>query len=186
MHKVEEKVFATRRKSLLGSLHGKVLDVGSGTGANFPWFSADAEVIALEPNDKMLEIARKKIPEGANITLVHGGVGDGKTVFPENSFDYIVTTLVLCTIPDQELAFKMFKKWLKPEGRLLLIEHIRALKKHIAVMQDVFNPAWKAVADGCNMNRSTDQAIKKAGFKPVNENYFKLGFDWYEGVFELR
>lgn len=185
MHKVEEKVFAYKRHDLLHNLTGNVLDVGSGTGANFPHFSQLANVTAIEPNAKMLKYAKAKLPVDAYIKLILGGIGDGNTNFPENHFDFIVSTLVLCTIPNPEAALAEFKRWLKPNGKLILIEHIRSHNHVTGIAQDIVNPAWKLVADGCNLNRDTDKMVKNAGFKTVSENHFHLGFRWFEGVYSV-
>ena len=184
MHQVEEKVFASKRHQLLHSLSGDILDVGSGTGVNFTHFHENAKVIALEPNKKMMEYAKAKIPMNSDIKLVLGGIGDQTTLFKTQQFDYIVSTLVLCTIPNPEQAFQHFKNWLKPSGKLILIEHIRSHNHWNGKAQDLINPAWKLVADGCNLNRDTDKMVKNAGFKPVSENYFNVGFKWFEGIYE--
>lgn len=186
MHKAEEKIFAHKRHAMLHALKGSVLDVGSGTGANFPHFSKDAQVTAIEPNAKMMEYAKSKLPVDAEIKLVLAGIGDEDIDFEENQFDYIVSTLVLCTIPKPEEALASFKKWLKPNGQLILIEHIRSHSHAGGIAQDVINPAWKLVADGCNLNRNTDKMVKQAGFKAISENHFHLGFRWFEGVYEVE
>ncbi len=185
MHKVEEKIFAHKRHSLLHQLSGQILDVGSGTGANFAHFSNQAKVTALEPNKKMMVFAQAKLPVEAEIKLVLGGIGNSVTDFEENAFDYIVSTLVLCTIPNPELAFTHFKKWLKPNGKLILIEHIRSHNHVTGIAQDVINPFWKLAADGCNLNRNTDQMVKDAGFEVRSENYFHVGFKWFEGTYQI-
>jgi ubiquinone/menaquinone biosynthesis C-methylase UbiE len=185
MHKIEGKIFAHKRHYLLHQLSGNILDVGSGTGANFSHFSNKANVTALEPNGKMMDYASSKLPVHATVKLVLGGVGDKQTNFEENTFDYIVSTLVLCTIPNPELAFEHFKKWLKPNGKLILIEHIRSHNHVTGMAQDVINPVWKLAADGCNLNRNTDQMVKDAGFEAISENYFHVGFKWFEGTYQL-
>jgi len=185
MHKIEEKIFAVKRHSMLNELQGNILDVGSGTGANFAHFSSNANVVALEPNKKMMEFANAKLPVKANVKLVLGGIGDGEINFEDAQFDFIVSTLVLCTIPNPEQAFEYFKKWLKPNGKLILIEHIRSHNHVSGIAQDIINPAWKLVADGCNLNRNTDKMVADAGFKTISENHFHVGFRWFEGVYEL-
>tara|TARA_R110002050_G_scaffold286088_1_gene436148 strand:+ start:104062 stop:104679 length:618 start_codon:yes stop_codon:yes gene_type:complete len=185
MHTLEEKIFAHKRQHFLHSLSGRVLDVGSGTGANFPHFSNSALVTAVEPNHKMMEFAKAKLPFKAEINLVLGGIGAPSLSFPENHFDFIVSTLVLCTIPNPEQALELFKKWLKPGGKLILIEHIRSHNHLTGLAQDLVNPAWKLVADGCNLNRNTDKMVREAGFIVENENYFHVGFRWFEGVYVI-
>jgi ubiquinone/menaquinone biosynthesis C-methylase UbiE len=186
MHKAEEKIFAHKRHAMLHALKGSVLDVGSGTGANFSHFNSKAQVTAIEPNAKMMEYAKSKLPVDAEIKLVLAGIGDKEIDFEENQFDYIVSTLVLCTIPKPEEALASFMKWLKPNGQLILIEHIRSHSHAGGIAQDVINPAWKLVADGCNLNRDTDNMVKDSGFKAISENHFHLGFRWFEGVYEVE
>jgi ubiquinone/menaquinone biosynthesis C-methylase UbiE len=185
MHTAEDRIFAQKRHQMLNELRGEILDVGSGTGANFPHFSKKATISAIEPNPKMMDYAQKKHPNHPHIKLILGGMGQPNISFPEAHFDYIVSTLVLCTIPNPEEALNQFKKWLKPNGKLILIEHIRSHSPIKGIAQDVINPAWKLVDDGCNLNRGTDKMVQDAGFKTVSENYFKLGFSWFEGVYSL-
>jgi ubiquinone/menaquinone biosynthesis C-methylase UbiE len=186
MHQIEERFFSLKRKKFLHLLHGRILDVGSGTGANFPHFSKFAQVTAVEPNQKMLEISQSKLPVDAQIDFVVGGIGQPHVNFPDHHFDFIVCTLVLCTIPQPELALKHFKKWLKPDGKLILIEHIRSHTHVHGKIQDIINPVWKLAADGCNLNRDTHKMVLNAGFIPEKEDYFKLGFRWLEGIYRIK
>jgi ubiquinone/menaquinone biosynthesis C-methylase UbiE len=182
-----EASFHTVRSALIGHLEGEILDVGSGTGVNFEHFNANANVIAIEPSAFMLAKAQAKLPAKANITTYNLGVTDETldAIIPEKSLDYIVCTLVLCTIPDQHLALEKFKKWLKPTGKLIILEHIHAKKKPNRILHNVVNPIWKVVGDGCNINRDTDVLIKAAGFKVEIEEYFKKSLRFYQGVFSI-
>ncbi len=183
-----EKEFYPIRQKLIGHLEGKILDVGSGTGVNFEHFHKNTAVIAVEPSPYMLEKSLQKLPQKAKITTYNFGVTDPQLeeVIAENSLDYIVSTLVLCTIPHNELALKKFKKWLKPSGKLIILEHIHAEQKIRRVLQNIVNPAWKIVGDGCNLNRNTDVLIKEAGFIVESEQYFKRSLRFYQGVFVLK
>jgi len=180
-----EKQFHPIRQKLISELEGQILDVGSGTGANFEHFNKNATVIAIEPSQFMLEKATKKLPQSANISTYNLGVNDLEleNILSQNSLDYVVCTLVLCTITDQNLALKKIKKWLKPNGKLIILEHIHAKQKSRRIIQNIINPAWKIVGDGCNLNRDTDQLIKSIGFKVESEAYFKRTLRFYQGVF---
>ncbi len=183
-----EKEFYPIRQELIGSLEGKILDVGSGTGVNFEHFHKNTEVIAVEPSPFMLEKAIKKLPQKGNIQTYNLSVTDEKLddIIKEGSLDYIVSTLVLCTIPNNKLALQQFKKWLKPTGKLIVLEHIHAEQKPRRVLQNIINPVWKVIGDGCHLNRDTDLLIKDAGFVPESENYFKRTLRFYQGVFIKR
>ena len=180
-----EKDFFELRKELIQPLEGKILDVGSGTGVNFNHFNENTEVTAIEPSIYMLEKAKNKFPNQENIRLYNLGVNaeELNKIIQPNSLDYIVCTLVLCTVPNPNLALKNFKKWLKPKGKLIVLEHIHSHKKINRVLQNTINPIWKIVGDGCNLNRNTDILIKEAGFLLEKEEYFKKTLRFYKGVF---
>ncbi len=178
----------SRRNELISPLVGNVLEVGSGTGVNFPFYDRKkTKVIAIEPSLPMLEKAKQK-KTYPNIELHNIGVGDKAldALVPERGFDAIVCTLVLCTVPNLEQALDDFKRYLAPNGKLIIMEHIHAKKKSKAIFQNVVNPIWKKIGEGCNLNRKTDEVLKQKGFKAVNSSYFKnASLDFYEGVFTL-
>jgi ubiquinone/menaquinone biosynthesis C-methylase UbiE len=85
--------------------------------------------------------------------------------FPAESFDTVVSTLVLCSVADLEAAIAEIRRVLRPTGRLLFLEHVRApAGTRLARWQDRLNPAWRRVAGGCNCNRSTIDALRAGGF----------------------
>jgi ubiquinone/menaquinone biosynthesis C-methylase UbiE len=181
-----EKVFEVNRTMLLSNLEGTILDVGAGTGVNFRFFKQASRIIAIEPSAPMLEKAKSKITDDSIIETYNLGVNDQtlENIIEDGTIDNIVCTLVLCTIPDPELSLQKFKRWLKPDGRLIILEHIRS-KKHIhGKLQDWANPIWKVVGEGCNLNRNTDLLIKDAGFTPVSDVYFEQSMTFYQGIFK--
>ncbi len=186
MHNFEHKLYK-RRKSLLSNISGTILGVGEGTGVNFKFYNPEATVLAVEPSEYMLAKAKSKAKGKPNIQLLNYGINEAalNTKIAPKSIDAIVCTLVLCTIDDPEQAIQNFKKWLKPTGKLVILEHIHAKKNINKSIQNIVNPAWNIFADGCNLNRSTDELIKKAGFTPVWEEYFTKTLRFYTGEFKL-
>jgi ubiquinone/menaquinone biosynthesis C-methylase UbiE len=179
----EQKEFGDRRRELLGGLEGSVLEIGAGTGVNFQYYSKGAEVLAIEPSPFMLRQAKRK--KTRNIRLVQASVEqlyEGKVV-EKAGMDAVVCTLVLCTIPDPQIALNYFYQWLKPGGFLVVLEHIRSKSTWKGKVQDIIAPVWKAVGEGCHLNRNTDDMIRKAGFEAVADDYFSHNVLWYEGVF---
>ncbi len=182
-----ESSFHPIREELLRDLKGDILDVGSGTGVNFEHFNSKANVIAVEPSSFMLEKSKAKLPAKANITTYNLSVTDEAvdSILAKHSLDYIVCTLVLCTVSDQNLALRKFKSWLKPTGKLIILEHIHAQKNPNRLLQNIVNPVWRVIGDGCNLNRDTDVLIKEAGFKLESEYYFKRSLRFYQGIFTV-
>jgi len=184
---LEQRLYK-RRDHLLSPLNGHILEVGSGTGVNFPFYNSNTKVVAIEPSLPMLEKAKLKT-NYKHIELHNIGVGykELELLIPPNGFDFIVCTLVLCTVPNLEEALDDFKRFLAPNGKLIIMEHIHAKKKSKAAFQNVVNPIWRKIGDGCNLNRKTDLVLKEKGFKAVNSSYFNnASLDFYEGVFALK
>ena len=177
-----EKSLYKKRKALLSGLKGNVLGVGEGTGVNFQFYPEHTNVFSVEPSIPMLEKAKEKAKGKGHVTFYNYGINDlalDQQLEPK-SMDSIVCTLVLCTIPNPSLALENFKKWLKPNGKLIILEHIHASKPLNKTL------LWNVFGDGCNLNRDTDELIKSAGFKPVQEEYFKRTLRFHSGIFTLQ
>ncbi|MCF6353162.1 MAG: class I SAM-dependent methyltransferase [Cyclobacteriaceae bacterium] len=186
MHGFERKLYK-KRKHLLSNLEGQVIGVGEGTGINFQFYPDNVNVYSVEPSKPMLDKAKIKAKGKSNIKFYHYGINDEELEahFKEESMDAIICTLVLCTIPDPIKALQNFKKWLKPNGKLIIMEHIHASKPLNKALQNFINPAWKVFGEGCHLNRNTDVLIKEAGFEPIEEEYFNRTLRFYAGVFTL-
>ncbi len=180
-----EAKIAKDRKNMLQNLTGKVLDVGAGTGVNFEFFNKDAEILAVEPSKEMQEKSLVKVGD-KNIQCINLGINDPKLdlMIKEKSLDAIVCTLVLCTIPNPDLALDNFKKWLKPDGKLIILEHIHSDKKRNAFLEKLVNPLWKKLGEGCHLTRNTDVLLHEKGFVSANVSYFKLGLRIVKGVYQ--
>lgn len=183
-----ERGLYKKRKALIEPLRGRILEVGSGTGINYQFYSSEAEIFALDPNKSMLTRAANKAPENLSITYVHHRICDNdvETYIKQHSLDAIVSTLVLCSVPDPEKAIERFKYWLKPNGKLIILEHIHAENKLNQRLQNIINPLWSSFSDGCNLNRNTDVLIKQGGFTPIKSEYFVQSLRWILGVYVLK
>lgn len=185
MNKLEHK-FYNYRMGLLSDITGDVLEVGAGTGINFQFYKSEVNLIALEPSPFMKKRAELKVPEGLNVEFLINKINDEEVEnrIGDKSLDYIVCTLVLCSIDKPNMALKKFNRWLKDDGKLIVLEHIHSEKKINKKLQDVVNPVWKKVADGCNLNRNTDVLIKNNGFEAIEEEYFQSSIRFHSGVFK--
>src|SRR5215217_5299847 len=140
----ERRWMGERRRRLLTGAWGAVLEIGGGTGANLQHYRDVDRVIVAEPDPFM----RKRL--GPKL-------GDARVPVE-------VSTLVLCTVPDQESALDEVRRILRPGGRLLFIEHVRAAGS-IGRWQDRLDPLWRRLLGGCHPNRDTVTAIEEAGFE---------------------
>lgn len=188
MSSIEEKHLRKRRSRLLSDLSGKVLEVGVGTGTNFEHYSEDTAVIGIEPSPYMIPRAHKKrevllFPDRITLLEIGCGYPEMAKLFEKESLDAVVCTLVLCTVPEPTRALEEFMKWLKPGGKLVILEHIRSNHTGRAKLQDVINPVWKRMADGCNLNRATDRLIADSGFQLIREERFRIGIPFYEAEY---
>jgi ubiquinone/menaquinone biosynthesis C-methylase UbiE len=153
------------RQRLISSAMGRVLEVGFGSGLNLPFYSASvADVVALEPSPKLLSMATASIESaGRSPHLVEGSAE--AIPLDDRSIDTVVTTWTLCTIPNVRSAPEEMRRVLKPEGRLLFVEHGRSPDAGVRRWQEGLNPIWKTIAGGCHLNRPIDELIQRAGFK---------------------
>ncbi|MFE7216193.1 class I SAM-dependent methyltransferase [Streptomyces sp. NPDC057611] len=153
------------RYSLLAGLTGQVIEVGAGNGLNFPHYPATAtRVLAVEPEPTLRRLARN----GATDAPVPIEVSDGlaeRLPAKDASFDAAVTTLVLCSVADQEAALHEIRRVLRPGGRLYFLEHVQADTPGLARVQRLLDATlWPRLFGGCHTARDTLASIARAGF----------------------
>ncbi len=182
-----EKVLIRYRTQLLQQASGTVLEVGAGTGVNFDLYPKNVKVIAIEPSIPMYKKAVKRAASFPNITVYNMGIEQVKShkELPD-TFDTIVSMLVLCTVQNDKQVAGMYTDLLKDKGALLVLEHIHSTGTFYGKVQTLVNPVWKPIADGCNLTRRQDFVLKDAGFLPENEKYFHIGTDWYYAIMKKQ
>ena len=160
----ERKFAGAIREEMLADVRGEVLEIGAGTGANFPYYKEGARVIASEPDPYMMRRAEKRATETtANIELRRVAAED--LPFPDASFDFVICTFVLCSVKDPRKVLMEIKRVLKPSGELRAYEHVRYKNPIGALGQDLVLPLWRWLGAGCHPNRDTERLIREAGFK---------------------
>jgi ubiquinone/menaquinone biosynthesis C-methylase UbiE len=159
----ERRWMGERRRRLLTGAWGVVLEIGGGTGANLEHYRDVDRVTIAEPDPFMRNKLGPKLGD-ARVPVKVSAAGAEALPFPDGSFDTVVSTLVLCTVPDQESALDEIRRVLRPGGRLLFIEHVRAAGS-MARWQDRLDPLWRRLFGGCHPNRDTVAAIEDAGFE---------------------
>ncbi len=161
-----ERSFMRRiREEIVGGAKGRVLEVGAGTGASFPYYNDQAEeVVATEPDPYMLERARRRAEDlGRSIELRQASAEE--LPFDDDSFDTVVSTLVMCSVGDPLRALSEVRRVLKPSGELRMYEHVRYDNAFGAFWQDAITPLWSWFGAGCHPNRDVAGFVREAGFE---------------------
>lgn len=154
------------RKMTAGVASGQVLEIGAGTGANFTFYRPDTKLTVLEKNEFMFpKIFNAATKCGIDTTLVKGS--SFYIPFADNSFDSIVTTLVLCMVEDLESTLSEIKRVLKSGGVFYFYEHVKSSEGIRSRFEDYINPFWKYFTNGCNLNRNLGQSISNCGFEKI-------------------
>ncbi|KUM38250.1 class I SAM-dependent methyltransferase [Arthrobacter sp. EPSL27] len=151
------------RRRLLESAHGAVVEIGAGYGATFPLYpAAVTEVLALEPDPTLRELARAAAAKAAVPVTVEDGAAEALPV-ADASVDVVVSSLVLCSVADQRAVLKEVVRVLRPGGQLLFYEHVRSEHRFLGAAEDLIAPLWSRMAGGCHPNRDTASVIAQAG-----------------------
>ncbi|ASY73456.1 methyltransferase [Sinorhizobium fredii USDA 205] len=152
------------RTRVIGAAEGRVLEIGSGSGLNLPFYRADVrEILALEPDPALLAMARRVPHSEMPINFIEASAE--AIPLDDNSVDTVVTTWTLCTIPGAATALAEMRRVLRPEGKLLFVEHGLSPDHGVRRWQDNLTPIWRRIGGGCHLNRPIRLMIEGAGFR---------------------
>jgi len=153
------------RERVAGAAHGRVLEIGIGSGLNLPLYGPQVdEVLGLEPALRLIEMSRSAARKAVvPVKLVEGSAE--AIPIEDKSIDTVVTTWTLCTIPDAVQALAEMRRVLKENGRLLFVEHGLAPDNGVRWWQNQLTPAWQYISGGCHLNRPIRNMIEGAGFR---------------------
>ena len=165
-----ERALGRARADLLAPLSGPVLEIGSGTGANFGIYSHPEDVTAIEPDREMLSHSEARRPPG--MTLLEGRAEQLPS--EGDSFDHVVSTFVFCSVRDTTRCLQEIVRVARPGARLHLIEHVKGVGLP-GRLHELFTPLWSKVCAGCHLNRETLTTLGKAGFE-LEERRVLLNF----------
>ncbi len=154
-------VITKYRQEVLKDVKGDVLEIGFGTGLNLSYYPDDIyKIVTVDPNPGVHALAQKRI-ESSKITVEHQIIGGESLPMADNSFDSVVSTFTLCSIPKVEQALKEVYRVLKPGGKFFFIEHGLSREPQIQVWQNRLTPLQKIIGDGCHLNRNIGQLVEK-------------------------
>jgi ubiquinone/menaquinone biosynthesis C-methylase UbiE len=158
----EPRGFTELRPALLADIAGEVLEVGVGTGANLPYYPRGVQLTAIDVSSKMLSRAVRKAREtGKGSDFYCMDVED--LSFPDESFNFVIATLVFCSVEDPLRGLKEIRRVLKPDGELRMLEHVRSEGQFLGRAMDLLNPLARLIGD--NINRRTAETIEAAEFE---------------------
>lgn len=157
------KPTAKQREKVVPLASGKVLEIGIGSGLNLPFYNADQvhHITGIDPSPEMW---RLNTWEG-NIEVDYKESSAEDLDMEDNSFDCVVCTYTLCTIPNAPKALSEIKRVLKPNGKFIFTEHGLAPDDKVKKTQNRINPYWRRLGGGCNLNRPMENLIAENGFE---------------------
>ncbi len=152
------------RRDVLTAASGEVLEIGAGTGLNLGAYPGSVQSLTLaDPEPSMVKRLEKQAAAAPVPATVVTAPAEALP-FADDSFDTVVSTLVLCTVEDVDRALAEVRRVLRPGGRLALIEHVRADHERLARWQDRLHAPWLRFGYGCHCNRDTRHALQHSGF----------------------
>lgn len=159
-----------RRRTLLAEACGRVVEIGAGTGLNVAHYPERVdELVFAEPEPGMRRKLARRLGRHACAARILDAPAE-RLPLADASVDTVVSTLVLCTVGDPESALREVARVLRPGGRLLFIEHVRASSRLLAMCQDKLLRPWRAFGGGCVCNRPTLELMRACGFTVEFDN----------------
>ena len=163
----EEACLKVWRQELLKYVHGDVLEIGAGTGASIEYYPDNvAKLVLTEPDKHMLRILKLNVST-RGLDKIHVTDDAAEQIHAEDeSFDFVVTILVCCSVSNLEAMLQEIKRVLRSGGHFVFLEHVAAAEgSSRRRWQNRINPIWRPIMGNCHLNRETEEAILTAGFK---------------------
>jgi ubiquinone/menaquinone biosynthesis C-methylase UbiE len=152
-----------RRAKVCQGLHGRVLEIGFGTGLNLHHYPAEVtEILVVEPSESAMRLAQPR-EAAASAPIERIGRDGARLALPDGSVDCVLSTYTLCTISAVDAALREVHRVLKPEGVLHFLEHGRAPTESVRRWQRRLHPVHSRIAGGCQLDRPIDSLITHAG-----------------------
>ena len=164
-----------RRRWVVGNAVGTTLELGVGTGLNFPYYARVGRLVAIDPDPTMLRRARLRADQAPVAPALIRAIGEALP-FRTAAFDTVISTLVFASIRDPYAAAAEVRRVLRPDGRLRFFEHFRSAQPMLAHIQDAVTPLWRHLFGGCQPNRDVVPILQQAGFEMLELEKFRRTF----------
>jgi ubiquinone/menaquinone biosynthesis C-methylase UbiE len=152
-----------RRAKVCQGLHGRVLEIGFGTGLNLRHYPAEVtEIVVVEPSRLAMRLAAPR-KAAVSVRVEQVGIDGAQLDLPDGSVDCVLSTYTLCTVPAVDAALSEIHRVLKPGGELHFLEHGRAPTESVRRWQRRLHPVHSRIAGGCHLDRPIDDLITRAG-----------------------
>ncbi len=185
---MSKKVLQQKRREVLVAAEGEILEIGLGTGLNLPEYPNHVkEITTVDINPGMNCYAQKRA-KASHITVEHQTITAEKLPMADQTFDTVVSTWTLCSIPNPDQALNEIYRVLKSGGKFLFIEHGLSRKPNIQKWQNRFTPIQKIFGDGCHLNRNMKELISAHPFEMTEYKEYslpkmsKLASQMYQGI----
>jgi len=166
--------FGDMKNAMFKDHPNKLVELGSGTGENMRYLRKGTHLIAIEPNIHMHDNLRKAADKYGIHLEIKLMVREAIDLADE-SFEFVMSTLVLCTVKDLEECLKQVKRILKPSGKFVFIEHVKARENSVlASIQNLLHRPWHYCFEGCHTNRDIQPYIESAGFSDLRVKTYNL------------
>ncbi|MDZ7780225.1 MAG: class I SAM-dependent methyltransferase [Gemmatimonadota bacterium] len=169
------RVYGPRKERLFDGDPSRVVEIGPGVGANFRYYAAGTQVVGIEPSPGMHgRLRRRARSRDLDLDLVAAHAEE--LPLETGSEEWVVGTLVLCTVGSPEAALSEIVRILRPGGRFVFIEHVAAAPHSaLGAVQRGLRRPWRWMFEGCTLDRRTLQRIEAAGFREVRAERFTVG-----------
>jgi ubiquinone/menaquinone biosynthesis C-methylase UbiE len=174
----EEAGLAEQRRRVVQQASGRTLELATGTGLNLPHYGATVtELILTEPYPHMVNELRGKVRSmGRDAKIVEAFAE--KLPFPDESFDTVVGTMILCSAEKPELVLAEAARVLRKGGQYLFLEHVRNPDPQVALRQDLVQPGWYLFGNGCHCNRDTIKTLEASSFVVEELHHGRIPKAW--------
>ena len=169
-----EPYYNTQKRALFRDVQGDVLEIGPGAGPNLVYLPKGVRWTGIEPNPAMHPYIETEAERLGIAIRLRDDTADA-IADPDNTYDMVISTLVLCSVPAPAHTLAEIRRVLKPGGRFIFIEHVAAPRGTFRRrLQNILKPLWKPLSDGCHPNRETWTYLEQAGFKTLHLEPFEV------------